>query len=237
MGLRLLQPAAQPVFDAGAEQLEYSPPEDRAHGDLLVAVIVSDPAEATFTTPDGWSVMLATVGATNAVIAVIGKVLEEQADLEAESFIVEVPGGTKERMGFMFGLRGGMPSLALESSANAVFTATMTATPAPADCQQAINLALVLWSWSGAAAITLDAAYDELAAYQSSVLQSRSLAVGLRVVNDTGLAIALEAGTFGANQTGRSFSLIFRDRRPVVPTVLVDPVPGNIGLVGKDLRR
>lgn len=229
-----------PYFSPGDGLIQLFVPSGVKVGDVLVAILVSDPSESTVVTPAGWTVVLATVGATNAAIKVLAKQIEDseigEYTYDGVPVTFEVPGGTKERMGHILVLRG-VKSLAqlLEYSANAVFTATATASPAVATNQQAINLGVVVWSWAGADEIDLDDVYTVLGTYHSAEVVSRSIAVGLKIMNETE-SVGMQNGFFVGNHTGRSFTLVFRDRAPITPAELVDLVPGNIGLLGKDLR-
>lgn len=232
-GLELVA-TSRPTFSPGLATLTFTVPTQAKKGDLLLALIVSDATEATFTTPVGWAV-LDDVGASEAKLATLARLVD---DAEPSSVVVALTGATKERQGQLLVLRGGSPNVVLEAAASSTFSAS-SSPPAPtAAAAQAINLAIAVWSSSGSPALTVpldgngfpEDGYSTIDNYATALATARSVLFAYRQVGATGDHTPPEADASVA-ATGRAWTKILRDRPPYRPGELVDPVPGNLGLL------
>ncbi len=228
--------SARPVFNPATPKLTFAiPPESGREvarkGDVLLAVLLHDPAD-TFTLPAGW-IDLGSDGASAVTARYIGRMVD---DREPTELVVSLLAASAEWQGQLFVIRGsGALALLKEASSSATFAATMTPASSTADSLQAINLALCIFSAASALTLTPPAGFDLVDSYDTALVGARSAMFAIKVANQTG-TITPGDGAASANATGRAFLLVMRDTLPVTPGELYDSVPGNIGLLGRDLR-
>lgn len=227
-GLTLLA-TARPVFSAGAKSLTFDIPAVAAKGSLLVVVIAFDSADG-YALPDGWT-LLATYAGTSKVAA-LARLVD---DNEPEQVVFALNIAAKDWLGQLLVYKAGAVNLVLEASAGVNFAADATPPTPLVVCQQAANIELRVWSTTGAIVLAAPAGFDTLDTYSSAQAAAMSLLVAAKVANASGNLAARDAAA-GAAATGSGMSLVLRERAPVIPALLVDPVPGNIGFVGTDTR-
>ena len=215
--------AARPTFTPGTKTLAFTTPAAVAIGDLLVMVVAYDPADS-YAALAGWTVAAHLVGTE------VVDVLVKPAELgDPATFTLALTLAAAEWQGQMIALRGGSPGAIVEASAIGNFAANPTADAPSVSTQQAISLELCVWTVAGANVPAAPAGFVDVDAYASALASSRSFSVAYEVANATG-ALPVRSANAGANVTGSGVSLVLRDRPPVIPDVLYDPVPGNIGL-------
>ncbi|MEO7731242.1 MAG: hypothetical protein ABIY55_09740, partial [Kofleriaceae bacterium] len=146
-----------------------------------------------------------------------------------------------ECQGELVAIRGTAPGVFREAAASFASAATTTLVTAAPISQQAINVILSVWTCAGARALALPAGFTAVDSFSTAIVAPRSMLIGYRLAGATGVItlgnVTVGNGTASDATTGRSFSIAIRDRIPVQPAALVDIVPGNIGLIGKDTRR
>jgi hypothetical protein len=219
------------VFSAGAKTLTLTVPALARKGDTLVAFVAHNAADARGTAPAGWALM-ATLAAGADTLDVYARMI---SDAEPASVGFSFVTAANECMGELVALRGTAPGIVVEASATTTFTAASSLATAGVPSQQAINLILVVWTCSGSPGLTLPAGFTAVDNFSTAVVSSRSMLVGYKLAGATG-ALTFASSNAGASTTGRSFTFAVRDRIPVQPAPLLDVVPGNIGLIGKDTR-
>jgi hypothetical protein len=227
-GLKLLD-SVRPVFANVAKTLTFTLPTVATKGRLMLLVVAFDAADSYAAMPD-WTV-LATFDGT-AKLHVLGRTVE---DNEPAEVVLALTLAAKDWLGQLLVWDTGTPALVLEASAGGNFAADATPPTPLVACKQAIDIELRVWSVDGALALTPPAGMEALDAYNSAIAAARTILVAMQVANASGNLAAKDAGSSGA-ATGSGISLVLRDRAPVTPAVLYDPVPGNIGFVGKDTR-
>ncbi|MDQ3295065.1 MAG: hypothetical protein M3619_00585 [Myxococcota bacterium] len=197
-------------------------------GDLIALLVTRNGAVVA---PSGWTPIETAYGVAPNFLDVYARVID---DNEPTSIVV-TSASSQELQGQLFALRGGVPNLLKEASAHAAFVADATPDAPASSSKQAINLGLVVWCGEAALALTAPAGFTAVDSYTSAVVSARSFLAAYKVVGATG-AFAPASATSAGALTGRAFTLVLRDRAPLVPSVLVDSVPGNIGFIGKDVR-
>lgn len=223
--------SARGAYDAGLQTLTFALPALAIKGDALCAFVVHA-STSSITVPDGWS-DVATLTAGGLTARMLSRMVDDHEDA---AIVVALTAAGDEVQGELVALRGaGTMPLLLEASAASAFAATTTPGSPAVSSLQAVNLAVELWSSSGLPTLTAPAGDAAIDAYSSSIVAARSLLVASRRVNATG-AIALGAATASVNATGASFAFVLRASLPLQPLDLFDPVPGNIGFLGKDNR-
>lgn len=214
--------ASRPTFSPGPKTLTFAAIDGVVHGDLLAIVVAYDPADS-YTTPDGWTVAAHLVG-TESIDVLVHAVAEN----EPPQVTLALALATHEWQGQVIALRSASPSLVIEATAIGNFAAATTADAPTVSTQQAISLELCVWSVSGATAPVPPGDFTAIDGYSSNLSSSRSFALAFEIANATG---ALPVRSAACNPaTGSGVSIVLRDRTPIVPFVLYDPVPGNIGL-------
>lgn len=213
--------ASRPVFSPGPKTLVFTTPAGVAVGDLLMLVVAYDPADS-YTAP-GWTLASHLVGTE------VVDVLVRSAELgDPATFTLALTLAATEWQGQMIAFRSGSPAVIVEASAIGNFAAATEADAPTVSTQQAINFELCAWSVAGAAAPVAPAGMTAVDGYSSALASSRSFAIAYQVANATG-ALPVRAAALNP-ATGSGVSLVLRDRPPVAPVVLYDPLGGNVGL-------
>lgn len=223
--------SARATFSSGAKTLTASPPAAAVKGDVLLALLAHNAADTVSSAPSGWT-LIDTLGSGADTLHVYAHMVD---DAEPTSVVFSLSTVANEWQGELVALRGTSPGIVREASATASFSATTALTTAGVTSQQATSLILVSWTCSGSPVLTLPAGFAAIDSFATAVVGSRSMLIGYKLAGATG-ALTFSKATAGSNTTGRSFSTVVRDRIPVTPDALVDLVPGNIGLIGKDTR-
>jgi hypothetical protein len=223
--------SARPECDPAEQLISVTVPSTAVIGDVLVLLVVHA-STSSITVPDGWTDLgsLTQSGRTERRIA---RMIDGG---DTSSLVLETSAIGDEVQGALIVLRGvGSVALLVEASASLAFVATLTPGSPAVSSLQAIDLVLEVWSSSGALTMAPPSGSDAIDTYSTALVSARTLLVTQRRANATG-ALTLGAATSNANATGASFALVLRDGLPVQPRELVDLVPGNIGLLGKDIR-
>jgi hypothetical protein len=223
--LRLLS-SKRPEF-SGGDALAFDA-SGAAKGDLLVALVVRN---AAVTPPAGWTAIESGLGGSSLFLDAFARMVD---DGEPSSAVFA--GGTEELQGALLVLRGGSIALLKESSATGTFTADATPNTPAAASLQAINLIVGVWSAGALVDLETPSGYTLIDVYSSSDVAPRSILVAYKIANATGAAIAQPAAASSPASTGRTFVLVLRNGLPFEPQSLIDPVSGNVGLLGKDER-
>lgn len=197
-------------------------------GDLLLVLVARDQA---LTAPDGWTQLEAALGGGSIFLDVFAR-QHEANDPDTATF---TSGPAQELQGTLVLVRGAALQTVKEASASAAFAADATPGTPASSSVQAINIALCVWSADTAVALTPPAGFTLLDSYTSNVVAPRSFLAAYKLIGATGAFAPPDAASAPAS-SGRAFTLILRNAPPVVPGVLEDPVPGNIGFYGRDVR-
>jgi hypothetical protein len=200
-------------------------------GDVLLALLSHSAVDTVSAAPSGWA-LVGTLGSGADVLDLYAHMVDGG---ELASIVFTLASNIDEWQGELVTLTGTSPGVLVEASASATFSATTALTTAGATAQQAIDLILVAWTCSGTPTLTLPAGFTAIDSFSTAVVTSRAMLVGYKLAGATG-ALTFSSATASVNTTGRSFTLVLRDRSPIAPAALVDLVPGNIGLIGKDTR-
>lgn len=227
-GLKLLD-SVRPVFANVAKTLTFTLPAAATKGRLMVLVVAFDAADSYAAMPD-WTQLLAFAGTDK--VHVLAK---EVDDNEPDAVELALTLAAKDWLGQLLIFENGAAAVVLEASATTNFAADATPPTPLVACKQAINLDVRIWSGDGALNLTPPADMETLDSYASALAAARSFLIAMKVANASGNLAAKDAGASGA-ATGSGVSLVLRDRPPVTPVGLVDPVPGNIGFIGRDTR-
>jgi hypothetical protein len=222
---------ARPVYDPALQTLTVDVPATATKGDLLLLAVVYT-GSSGLVVPDGYT-DLGAVTVSGVTIRSLARMVDGE---EKASLVVDLTAGGDEVQGTLV-LLGGAGSLPLliEASASLAFVATLAPGSPAVSSLQAIDLVLEVWSSSGALVMAGPAGSDARDTYSTALITARTLLVCSRRANATG-ALALGAASSNANATGSAFALVLRDGLPKTPIELFDDVPGNIGLLGKDVR-
>lgn len=215
--------AERPTFNPGLKTLAFPLVANVVKGDLLVLVVAFDPADS-YTAPAGWTLAAHLAGTEDLDVLV-----KPVGLAEPDTITLDLTLAAAEWQGQLLALRCASPAAVLEASAIGSFAAAATADAPTVSTQQAINLELCAWSVAGANVPVAPAGFTAVDGYASALASSRSFAIAYEVANATG-ALPVRSATGAAPATGSAVSLVLRDRPPVIPFVLYDPVPGNIGL-------
>ncbi|MBC7978057.1 MAG: hypothetical protein H7138_24000 [Myxococcales bacterium] len=224
--------SARGALDVPGSAVVIATPAAARIGDLLVALVSHNAADVRGATPAGWT-LGATLGSGADVLDVYARVLDAA---EPTSTAFRYRTAASELQGELVVLRGAAPATFLEASATTTFAATSALPAAGVTSQQAINLLLAVWTCSGAlTTLSSPVGFASIDTFTTSAVSPRSMLIGLRRAGATG-ALLLPAASASIPTTGRAFTIAIRDRIPVTPGVLVDLVPGNLGLIGRDTR-
>lgn len=213
---------ARGAYNGGQKTLTFLRPTATRKGDLLVALVVRDTATDL---PAGWE-HIETIGAAPEVLDVRARIVQD----DEPATVVFTTAVSHEMQGVLLHMRGSTPAQLREASAASAFVATMTPTAPASTTQQAISWMVGVWSSSGAPVFTAPAGFTVIDTFSTSIVTPRALLVAYRIAKQTG-AVAAAQATTNLNATGRAFTLTWRDRLPIQPAELVDPLPGNHGLM------
>jgi hypothetical protein len=233
MGVAFLA-SVRPAFSAAARTLTLIVPTAAQNGDVLVVLVARNAADTRAAPPTGWTLAVG-LGADADVIDAYVRMVDGS---EPRSVVLSLPTVTSEWQGEILALRGTSPGILIESASSVGFAATPQLTTAGVTSQQVLSLIVVAWTCAGALGLTPPAGFTAIDSFSTAILSPltpRSMLLGYRRAGATG-ALTFAPATAGASATGRSFSLVLRDRPPIQPAALVDLVPGNLGLIGKDTR-
>lgn len=225
-----LAASSRAVFSASALTLTMAPPAGAIRGDVLVAIVCRGNSDAAAPAPAGWTLAAGNVGGG------IRLDVYTRAMGDNEPVVFRFTTKANEWQGMMLAIRPSSPAIALEGSAFAAVSAA-TSLPVPGvNCQQATNLIVGVWSGSGAPTLTPPSDFTLIDKFATAMASNRSLMIGYRIAGATGPLTFGAAASSSASTSGGTFALVVRDRVPPKPVELFDPVPGNIGLIGKDTR-
>jgi hypothetical protein len=220
---------ARGVFNVGARTLVLARPVAAARGDVLLAIFAFNSADS-MTIPSGWTQLVA-AGAPDRFL-----LLARMLDFgDPESIVFPLLTVASEWQGELVALRGGSPSTLRYAGNLTTFTSTTAlATPA-VTTQQAIDLVVSVWSCSGAPLLTPPAGFTTIDNFSTAIVLSRSTMVAFKLAGATG-GITFPNANASTSTTGAAITQALRDRAPIQAPGLLDLVPGNIGLIGKDTR-
>lgn len=210
-------------------QLTFENPRVPA-GSLLLVVVAHAPG-TDVEPPDGWLGVATDDGGTREFDAYL-----HQADLEDAATFVFKCTAEDELQGGLLAMTEANPAIAYEASNTADFAADATPTTPAAATQQAVNLAIAAYSAAGEIEFTAPAGYTLIDAYTSDLVSERSFGWAWKRIAAVGAAVAQPPAAADPAATGSSFLIVLRDRHPFTPREIYDPVPGNIGLRGRDTR-
>lgn len=220
------------LFDASGHALTFTPGSGTTiKGNTLLAFIAHNAADLISEAPAGWQLII-TLGSGDDTLDVYAHMV---GDNEPTSIVFSLASNASEWQGELVVLTGTSPSILVETVATAAFSTTTSLTTAGVISQQAINLILAVWTCSGSPVLSPPTGFTLVDKFATSIVSSRSMLVAYQLAGATGALTFLDA-TAGTNTTGRSFTFALRGRIPIAPSALVDHVPGNIGLIGKDTR-
>jgi hypothetical protein len=198
---------------------------------VMSALVARNAADARGAIPAGWT-FSATMGSGADTLDLYLRMVDVNEPTSIAFLLSTV---ANEWQGELIAFRGTSPGVLQETAANATFSATTALSVGGVTSQQAINLVVVVWTCSGAPVLTLPAGFIVIDSISTAVVSARSMLLGYKIAGATG-ALTFSAATAGTNTTGRSNTFVMRDRAPAAPRALVDLVPGNIGLIGKETR-
>lgn len=222
--------AARATFSAVAKTLTFARPATAVTGDVLIAFVANNDADA-MPDPAGWTLITIFGSGANQYRG-LARMLEAT---DSPTIVFGLTTVANEWQAELVVLRRTSPGVVFEISATSTFTsATSLATPG-VTVQQAINLLLVSWICSGSPTLTAPAGFTTIDSFTTSVVGARSMLIAFRLTGATG-ALSLPSATASAATTGRSCVVALRGGIPATPSELFDPVPGNIGLIAKDTR-
>ncbi len=223
--------ASRPTFVPGSMELVFAVPAQARRGDVLLAILIHATADG-FTSPTGWTA----VGHDGASITTAHYIARMVDEITTPDVAVTLTGIAGEWQGQLVVLRGsGAIALLKEASATTTFATDLTPTTPGATCHQAINLLIAVWSAADAPTLSEPDDFDLVDSYSTALVEARTTLVAVMVANETG-TLAPGPALASSVATGRSFLLVLRDTLPAEPATLFDAVPGNIGLLGKDVR-
>lgn len=217
------------TFSSAARTLTFATPTLAVEGDTLVAVVAFGGAD-TITTPAGWAVL--TTGGAADKFSLFGRTLD---DGDPSLIVFPLVAVANEWQAELVVFRGSSPLVIRYAGNVSSFSATTALVTPGVVAQQAIDLVLSAWSCLGNPVLTLPAGFAPIDNFSTGVVSPRSLLVGYRVAGATG-ALTFPNAAASTSTTGTSFTHALRERAPIQPGALVDIVPGNIGLLGKDTR-
>lgn len=228
-GLSLIA-STRPTFTASPKKLSFPIPEGVQVGDVLLALAMFAAADS-FPTPAGWTVVASDSIGIGAM-AILARVVDgtEGATLDITPALA-----TNDWMGQMLAYRNGYPGAIVENNGLSGFTTTTNALIGGVSCQQPMNIENVAWWIQPVRTFTPPAGYAVIDTYSTAIAGAAAFLIVTRTTKSSGLLGGV-AATLSGNASGVGNRQVLRDRPPVVPTELSDPVPGNIGLLGKDTR-
>lgn len=198
-----------------------------AIGDLLVVVIAHG---TDVVPPAGWIGLVTDTAGTRKFDAYA----HTAADDDPDEFVFT--SASDELQGALLVTSEANPAHVLEASAVANFAGDTTPPTPAATTIEAVHMLIAVWSTAGARAITAPTGYEMVDTYTDDLIAERTFAIAGRRANVVGAAIAQPDAASDPAGTGSALLLVLRDRFPVTPAELVDLVPGNIGLTGRDTR-
>ncbi len=224
-GLKIID-RSRPVYSLAPNKLTFTVPATAQVEDILFAMLVHKVGEG-FTLPTGWTSFGAEEGVTNAAINYIARV---RSLGDPDTLAVALLAVTDEWQGQLVVIRGGAIGTLRETSGSQAFAADATPDSPSLLNHQPMNLALCAISVATNVDLGAPAGFTALDEYNTAVVSSRSLLVAWKQTKshqnyNTG------TGTANPAATGRTFVFLARERPPLTPAVLEDPVPGNIGLL------
>ena len=222
--------SARGAFSAAGKTLAIAAPTAAHPGDVLLALVAHGAADGRAATPAGWT-LAQSLGAGADVLDVYVHMV---GDRDPASVAFALPAAAGEWQAELVALRGTSPGIVVEATATASSAGTTIPT-AGVTSQQATSLVLCAWTCAGFKALTVPAGFTAIDSLTTSVVSPRTMMLAYRLAGATG-ALSFPATSAEDALVGRSFSLVLRDRIPIRPAPLVDLVPGNLGLFGKDTR-
>ncbi|HWU86211.1 MAG TPA: hypothetical protein VN253_03005 [Kofleriaceae bacterium] len=222
MGGRGLELAARarPTFDGSA--LAFALPDVVRKGDLLLVLVVRN---GPVTAPTGWTQVETALGASSLFLDAWARLVDD----DEPTAPTWTSASSQELQGQLLVFNSGTPAIVREASAHAAFTATSFPGIPAGDSVQAINLLVAVYSTAAGVSFS-HPDFEFIDLYTTAVVSTRTLAVRYRRAGATGL-ITPGTGVSHPAATGRAFLLVLRERAPITPIDLSDPVPGNIGLL------
>lgn len=222
-GLELVA-RARPTFDGGLLKLTFALPSAAKKGDLLVVLIVRG---GGVTAPAGWTQVENGLGSSTYLLDVFARLVDDD---EPAAPVFTTADGAQDLQGQLLLFAVGTPSLVREASAHGTFAADATPPTPTVSSVQATNLLVSVVAATGNITFTAQSGFTLVDTYNTAIIASQSILVTYKRAGATGSIVSPDAGAAPA-ATGRTFTLVLRERAPVVPPELVDPVPGNIGLL------
>ena len=221
--------AARGVLNAAAKTLTFTRPVAAARGDVLLAIFAFHSADS-MNVPSAWTQLVA-AGSPDRFL-----LLARMIDVgDPASIVFPLLTVANEWQGELVAFRGGSPGILRYAGNITTFTSTTSlATPA-VTTQQAIDLVMSVWSCSGAPLLTPPAGFTTIDNFSTAIASSRSTMVAIRLAGATG-GITFPNANASTSTTGAVVTQALRDRAPIQAPGLLDLVPGNIGLIGKDTR-
>jgi hypothetical protein len=223
--------SARATYDPDEQTLTFAIPDEATKGDVLLVLVARADTSSVAAGVD-WT-NLGSASTSGITTEFRGRMIDGE---ESGLLVLDLDATGDEVQGSLVVLRGaGTLPLLVEASASLGFAATLTpGSPSPSSLQ-AINLTIEVWSSGSSLTLTAPEGHATIDTFASALVASRTILVTSRRANGTGV-LALGAAGSSANATGASFALVLRDNLPMTPEELYDPVPGNIGLLGKDNR-
>jgi hypothetical protein len=213
---------ARGTYNGGTKKLTFAVPSGVSKGDLLVALVVRDTVTDL---PAGWQT-IETIGVSPVILDVQARLVQDN-EPETVTFTTAV---SHEMQGILVHLRGSTPAQLREASASAGFAATMAPQAPASTTQQAISWMLGVWSSSGVAGV-----HRAGGIHRDRHVHHRGDRIALspvRVSRREPDGQRRSRGRGDQHQRERpGFTLTWRDRQPITPAELYDPVPGNHGLM------
>jgi hypothetical protein len=222
--------SARGVFSSVAKTLAFALPASLARGDVMMALVAHNAADARGTTPAGWAFVVS-LGSGADTLDVYTRMVDSK---EPSSVVFALATVANEWQGELVVLRGTSPGIVVEASASIPFTGSAIPTVGVTS-QQAISLIVSVCTCAGFPSLTVPTGFTFIDGFNTAVVSGRTMLLGYKIAGATG---ALSFPNIGSEiiVTGGSFSLVLRNQIPVQPAPLVDLVPGNLGLLGKDTR-
>lgn len=222
---------ARPTFDGGTKTLTFALPSTAALGDLLVVLLVRNGA---VTGPAGWTALEPGFGASSLFLEVWARLVEPDEPVTA----VWSSASSQELQGQLLLFRVGNPAVILEGLVQAAFTATAAPDTPDIGSEQSPSLLVALYSAGGAVALTAPSGFAVIDTYSTAIVAARTLLLCYAVAGElapslVGLNGPLEPGPAASApaSTGRMWSAVLREGPLITPPELIDPVPGNVGLL------
>lgn len=229
-----LRASSRPVQNVGAQTLTYTVPEISTKGEILALLIVHPAAVAADSLVAlGWELAANGVGATTAY----GLWVKIVDDDEPATVVVTSCDNTAEWHGQMLLLAEGSPGGIVESLGGGDYAADATPITPGVESVQAINLLLYMWSSNSACDLEPPAGLTKIDDYQTALVAARTSLFAYRLALVTNANPGFDTATSDPASTGIALAFVLRAGPPPTPPELYDPIPGHIGLLGKDSRR